>query len=123
MAREDPSPLVRLYLAGGLQRLPVDSRWDVLTGLFAHAEDAGDQNLPLMIWYAAEPAVGLDMERAIAAAGDSKLPNLFAFTVRRVAAVGTQGALKVLTDRLGQTTDRDQQKELAAAIGRVVDGQ
>ncbi len=40
MAREDQSPLVRLYLASALQRVPLAKRWNVLEGLFAHAEDA-----------------------------------------------------------------------------------
>src|SRR5262249_38919324 len=31
MAKSDPSPVVRRYLASGLQRLPLDERWDVLT--------------------------------------------------------------------------------------------
>src|SRR5262249_52446965 len=40
MARQDPSPVVRLYLASGLQRLPPGERWDILEGLVAHGEDA-----------------------------------------------------------------------------------
>ena len=36
------------------------SRWAVLEGLVAHAEDAGDHNLPLMYWYAAEPLADVD---------------------------------------------------------------
>ena len=120
MARQDPSPLVRLYLASALQRVSVEKRWDVLAGLLAHADDATDQNLPLMVWYAAEPVVALDMPRALSAALDSKLPRLFAFTVRRIAAIGTQEALRVLTDRLGRTEDAGQQKELLSGISKIV---
>ena len=40
LAREDSSALVRLYVASALQRVPVDKRWDILTGLMARAEDA-----------------------------------------------------------------------------------
>jgi hypothetical protein len=120
MAREDQSPLVRLYLASALQRVSVEKRWDVLAGLLTRSDDATDQNLPLMIWYAAEPAVGLDMPRALGAALDSKLPRLFAFTVQRIAAIGTQEALRVLTDRLGRTEDVTQQKELLGGISTIV---
>ena len=120
MARLDPSPLVRLYLASGLQRVSADKRWDVLVGLLAHADDATDQNLPLMVWYAAEPVVALDMSRALSAAFDSKLPRLFAFTVQRIAAIGTQEALRVLTDRLGRAEDAAQQKELLSGISKIV---
>jgi hypothetical protein len=120
MARQDPSALVRLYLASGLQRVSVEKRWDVLAGLLANGDDAFDQNLPLMVWYAAEPVVPLDMSRALSAAVDSKLPRLFAFTVQRIAAIGTQEALRVLTDRLGRTEDAAQQKELLTGISKIV---
>ena len=120
MARQDPSPLVRLYLASGLQRVPVEKRWDVLTGLLANGDDAADQNLPLMIWYAAEPVVALDMARSLGAALDSKLPRLFPFTVQRIAGIGTQDALRVLTDRLGRTESAAQQQELLSGITKIV---
>ena len=90
------------------------------TGLLAHAEDARDQNLPLMVWYAAEPVVELDMPRALALAADSKLPRLFSFTVQRIAAVGSQDALRVLAERLGRTKDPARQKELSGAIVQIV---
>jgi hypothetical protein len=120
MARQDASALVRLYLASALQRVSAEKRWDVLAGLLAKDEDAMDHNLPLMVWYAAEPVVALDMSRALNAAFDSKLPRLFAFTVQRIAAIGTQEALRVLTDRLGRTADPAQQKELLSGISKIV---
>src|SRR5262249_28093224 len=58
LAKEDPSPVVRLYLASAAQRLPLADRWELLGNLLAHAEDAADHNLPLMYWYAAEPLAG-----------------------------------------------------------------
>jgi hypothetical protein len=120
MARQDQSPLVRLYLASALQRVPAEKRWEVLAGLLANADDAADQNLPLMVWYAAEPLVELDMSRALGAASESRLPRLFAFTVRRIAAIGTQDALRVLTDRLGRTEDPARQQELLGGINTIV---
>jgi hypothetical protein len=47
-AKEDASPVVRLYLASALQRIEPAQRVPVLTELLAHAEDAQDHNLPLM---------------------------------------------------------------------------
>src|SRR5262249_46592280 len=120
LAREDGSPLVRLYLASALQRVPVEKRWDVLTGLQAHDEDAADQNLPLMIWYAAEPVVALDMARALGQSFDSKLPRLLPFTVQRIASVGTQEALRALSDRLGRTEDGPRRLELVNGINQMV---
>ncbi len=120
LARRDPSPLVRLYLASALQRVPAAKRWGVLEGLMAHPEDAADHNLPLMVWYAAEPAVELDMPRALALAAETKLPSFFQFTVRRIAAVGTQDALRTLTDRLGRSTSAAERREIASGINRIV---
>lgn len=120
MARQDQSALVRLYLASALQRVPIDQRWDVLAGLYANEDDASDQNLPLMVWYAAEPAVEADMWRALTLATDTKLPKLFTYTVQRIGSIGTNEALRVLTETLGRTEDRARQRDLAAGISRIV---
>ncbi|HEY7117143.1 MAG TPA: PVC-type heme-binding CxxCH protein, partial [Tepidisphaeraceae bacterium] len=60
LAANDPSPVVRLYLASALQRIEMPRRWEILRGLVGHAEDANDHNLPCLYWYALEPLVGLD---------------------------------------------------------------
>ena len=120
MARQDTSPLVRLYLASALQRVPAAKRWDVMAGLVAHGEDAADQNQPLMVWYAAEPLAELDMARALTLSVESKLPNLFSFTVQRIASIRTQEALRVLTERLGRTENPAQQTELVDGINQIV---
>ena len=103
-----------------LQRVPPEKRWDVLSGLIAHEEDAGDQNQPLMVWYAAEPMAALDMTRAMALALDARLPQFFSFTVRRIAAVGTPDALRLLADRLAHTDNVGQQKDLVEGINLIV---
>ncbi len=109
---QDQSPLVRLYLASALQRVPVDKRWDVLAGLYANDDDATDQNLPLMVWYAAEPVVELDMSRALtrrpirSCRGSSRSPCSASRRSARRTRCG-------LTDRLGRTDDgAPRQKEL-----------
>ena len=86
LAREDKSPVVRLYLASALQRLPIDQRGDILAGLVAHAEDATDHNLPLMYWYAAEPVAGESASRAVSLLAKAKIPRLREFITRRMAA-------------------------------------
>jgi putative membrane-bound dehydrogenase-like protein len=58
MAEQDPSPLVRLHLASGLQRLPALPRWQLAQALAKRTEDAEDAYLPLMLWYGVEPLVG-----------------------------------------------------------------
>ena len=55
--QSDPSPVVRLYLASALQRLPSSERWAIAERSAEHATDAKDANLPLMYWYGIEPLV------------------------------------------------------------------
>jgi putative membrane-bound dehydrogenase-like protein len=117
MARTDQSPLVRLYLASALQRIPAEKRWDIVAGLMAHVEDASDHNLPLMVWYAAEPLVELDMSRALTLAAESKLPRLFSFAVQRIAATKKPEAIHLLAARLARTEDAGQQRDLINALG------
>ncbi len=92
LAKSDHSPVVRLFLASALQRMPVNDRWTILENLVAHAEDATDHNLPLMYWYAAEPAVALDIDRGIALAKVSRIPLIRANIARRLCAVATADA-------------------------------
>ena len=100
LAREDKSPVVRLYLASALQRLPLSDRWEILEALYAHSEDASDHNLPLMYWYAAEPLATVDAKRALQMAEATKLPNILNFTVRRVATLGTPEAMAEIVNAL-----------------------
>ncbi len=86
MARDDASPVVRLYLASAAQRLPIPQRWPILQGLAAHAEDAKDHNLPLMLWYAAGPAVAADPVKAAELLANCKIPKVQEFIARRMAA-------------------------------------
>lgn len=55
IAANDSSALVRLTLASLLQKLPLAQRPAIAAKLLAHAEDADDHNLPLMLWYGIEP--------------------------------------------------------------------
>ena len=75
-----------MYLAAALQRLPLEQRWEIAGGLVAHAEDADDPNLPLMIWYGIEPAVAADGNRALELVLKSKIPLIRQHIVRRLAA-------------------------------------
>ena len=122
MARTDTSALVRLYLASGLQRLPLNDRWPILAGLLTHAEDAKDHNLPLMYWYAAEPLGGLDPTRALALADHAKVPEVFAFMVRRIAQGGTPNSLALLANRMSRETDTGLQLTILGSINEALKG-
>ena len=87
MAKADPSPVVRLYLASATGRIEIAQRWPILSNLVAHAEDATDHNLPQLIWYGAEPAVAADPVKAAELLGACKIPKIQEFIARRMAAV------------------------------------
>jgi putative heme-binding domain-containing protein len=107
LARGDETPIVRLYIASAVQRLPLEQRWDILTGLLAQANDADDHNLPLMYWYAAEPLAAVDPVRALKLAAEGNIPRVLEFMVRRIGASGTPDSLDVLVREVDSTTDDD----------------
>ena len=86
LAKADSTPLVRLRVAGALQRIPVEKRWPSLNALAANEGDAKDQNIPLMLWYAAEPAVAADPEKATELLAGCKIPKVTEYIARRMAA-------------------------------------
>lgn len=83
MAEDDESPVVRLYLASALQRLDTKDKWNIARNLVAHSEDAGDHNLPKMIWYGIEPLMNADPEKFLSLAAESKIQMLTEFIARR----------------------------------------
>ena len=74
LARTDPSPLVRLYLAAAAQRLPTDTAWRIMEALARHAEDASDRNLPPLLWSALAQRLPQDPARAFALAETTRIP-------------------------------------------------
>jgi putative membrane-bound dehydrogenase-like protein len=93
LAKSDPSAAVRLHVASALQRVAPEQRWEALEALAAHEEDAGDHNLPLMVWYAVEPLVAGNAAKAVAFASKCKLPKVREYVIRRMAA-GTGSSIK-----------------------------
>ncbi len=85
LAQRDASPVVRLYLASALQRLPHEARWPIVEQLAQHAEDAEDHNIPKMIWFGLEPLVVDDSERATELAAKTQIPLLARNISRRLA--------------------------------------
>ncbi len=119
LAKNDPSPVVRLYLAAALQRLSLDHRWDIVTALVSHTEDANDQNLPLMCWYGLEPLVPLDANRSLHLAGVGTLPRLREFIARRfvdhVLSLKEEGNLDALAVALAEASEPAQRDLLSGA--------
>jgi putative membrane-bound dehydrogenase-like protein len=86
MAESESSPVVRLYLASALQRIPKAKTWDIASGLLSHAEDKDDHNIPKMIWFGVEPQVPEDPVKALQLASSSKIPMVAQFIARRATS-------------------------------------
>jgi putative membrane-bound dehydrogenase-like protein len=103
LAKNDPSPIVRLYLASALQRIGprkaddanvTSLKWHILTALLGHGEDINDHNLPLVDWYAAEPMVARNPERAVKLLMETKIPRVREFIARRITTLDKAVASK-----------------------------
>ncbi len=117
LARDDPSSVVRLYLACALQRLPLEQRFGLANELVRHGEDAFDPNLPLVVWYGIEPLVTARPDEALALLQASRIEKIRRFLVRRAAAEPElHGRIVAL---LAAETNRDERawmlEELAGA--------
>ena len=99
MARREKSPVVRLYLAGALQRMEHDARWPIAAGLVGHDEDSDDHNIPKMIWFAMESLVPESPDRALELAKDGEINMLNEYIGRRLV-------------------DADQLEPLVASLGK-----
>ena len=85
MAKLEDSPVVRLYLAGALQRMTLDERWEIAEELIRHGEDIADHNIPHMLWFAVEPMVTHNPEKALDLASVSKIPMLTEYIAWRLS--------------------------------------
>jgi putative membrane-bound dehydrogenase-like protein len=125
LAKSDPSPVVRLYLASAMQRVSPEQRWDIMEGLVSRSGDASDHNLPLMYWYAAEPLAEADPQRALAfalACGDT-MPLVREFMVRRIAGLDSAGGLAVLVRALGKSSSDAERLVILKSVRSALTGQ
>jgi putative membrane-bound dehydrogenase-like protein len=122
MAAVDPSPVVRLYLACAMQRLPENLAWQVAEALSQHGEDREDRNLPLVLWDGiarrlTNPAA---FQRAFAMAQKTKLPQLADF-VYWYAGTFDGEPLNATVALLGQARDELLRRRLAG-LGLALSG-
>jgi putative membrane-bound dehydrogenase-like protein len=125
LAASDASPMVRLYLASAMQRVPANDRRTVLERLTRHAEDARDHNLPLMYWYASEPLAEADLNRALAfgLSCGKTLPLVRDFMLRRIGSLKANSGLPAIVQALGKSEDTDEQLTILKAVRSASAGQ
>ncbi|MDA1277016.1 MAG: dehydrogenase [Verrucomicrobia bacterium] len=115
LAKTDPSPTVRLYLASATQRLPHATAWEIIEALSQHSEDRDDRNLPFMIWYGIAQRMphAPALDRAFAVAAQTKIPVLADFIHWYAATVNFEGLVRVI-ERLNRVEGEDQRRMLSA---------
>ncbi|XZE21513.1 PVC-type heme-binding CxxCH protein [Pirellulaceae bacterium SH449] len=118
IAETDPSPVVRLYLASAMQRIPIENRWQVAAGLVQHKTDADDHNLPKMTWFAVEGLVASDPARGLVLASGSQIPLVTRHTARRL---GDAGQFDSLVEGLVRA-DSPQREQLLLGMRDAMDG-
>ena len=133
LAQNDPSPVVRRFLASAAQRIKPVNRWPIVEALLAHGEDAEDHNLPLLYWYAAEPLVTLDPARALALGQSTSIASIRPYFTRRQAeavanAAGTSGnnqqdGMLSLISALAESTDPAYHLEILGSLINATEGQ
>jgi hypothetical protein len=124
LAKNDKSAVVRLYLASAMQRTAPENRWETMAALVQRAEDQDDHNLPLMLWYAFEPAVPTDLNRAAEVALTAKVSTILNYTIQRMAAINTPEAVKVLQSlqqRLQKADHTPQNHEVQALLKKALE--
>lgn len=119
LAATGRSPFERLHLASALQRLPKPARWPIAEALLTRGEDAGDANLPLMIWYGIEPLVEEDMDRFVDLVKATRIPLIARHVGRRVASIPEAARCWDRLVRLLETTQGDIANEL---LGGMIQG-
>ena len=112
MATEDPSPVVRRYLASAIQRVPEETAWKLAEALSRHGEDRDDRNIPLLLWDGLAQIMPRDVGRAFALAEGALLPQL-ADLVGWYAATMDGPALDRSVAAVAGTSGEDQRRRLA----------
>jgi uncharacterized membrane protein YheB (UPF0754 family) len=84
MAKEDKSPVVRLYLASAMQRMNEQSAWKIASELAQHKEDSEDHNVPKMIWFGLEPLVKANPKAGLELLKNTKINMISNYIARRL---------------------------------------
>lgn len=96
---EEDSRLVQMWMAAALQRIPLEARWPGVELLSKINIPADDRNLTLMRWYATEPLVNTNLERALKLALSPGHPTLSENIARRAVSLGRIGEVLAVIDR------------------------
>jgi putative membrane-bound dehydrogenase-like protein len=87
LSGEAPPGSLKFAFAAAAQRVPVGLRTNLIFALMDAVTEIEDPNLALMVWYAMEPTVVDEPERAMLWLNACRIPVIREFIARRLAAV------------------------------------
>ncbi|HEV8543180.1 MAG TPA: PVC-type heme-binding CxxCH protein [Verrucomicrobiae bacterium] len=113
LAKGDPSPVVRRYLASAAQRLPDETAWPIIEALAMHGEDRDDRNIPFLLWQSLAQRMPKHMEAAFALAQRTPIRQIADWIYWYAATLGDDGIARVV-QRTHEADPKDQSRFLAA---------
>lgn len=122
VAARETSAYVRLQLASVLQRMPLADRKRIATALVAHAEDASDNNLALMVWYGIEPLVNQADDEVLSLALATKIPKVRQFIARSLATGSSVRFAPLLRWLEEQPSDLTIQRDVLTGLHTAIEG-
>lgn len=124
MALDEESALVRLYLAAALKNIPPPFSQGLASGLLSRAEDAGDHNQELLIWYGIEPIASQMPSLAINLIKASKLSKPRRYVARRIAEQieGKPEAVESLIELASQAAENDLRRDILQGMADGLSG-
>ena len=103
LAESEQSWLVQMTVASALRRVPPGNRWRIAVRLGEVIRGTPDANLERMLWYAIEPEVAADPERAMQAV-TLQTPRIRNWVARRLTVESGTAAMPLVA-RLRAETD------------------
>ncbi len=91
LSEQDPSWLVRRYLASAIQRLPADLGWSIASALATREDTQADRELVLLLWYGIASSSDDDLERSLSLADETRVPILRDYILWYAAKRSQQG--------------------------------
>lgn len=128
MAKQDPSAIVRRRLSSAIQKFSPSERWPLIEALVSHEDDINDRNIPILNWYAMEPAIAENPLKGIEVLQHTPQPRLHQYIARRVLSlvlehpVKNASAMEALIDLLG-VSDSTKREAMLTGILDAAEGQ
>ncbi|MFO0203351.1 MAG: hypothetical protein ACK528_09510, partial [Alphaproteobacteria bacterium] len=85
LAKSEPAGLVRLHLAGALEKQPHRWRWPIAESLALRTSDADWRELALLLWYGLRGPVAEEPAKGATLAATTPMPTLRRLIARRLA--------------------------------------